>query len=179
MKIVKRLIKMVNTTIDEKIGIEIHYGTIYGNDVSAYALDDIITNGTDLNHKEAIEQLKEDFKTLIDEFLSDNYLSDRYINIDEWFESIESSFNDSYESMDSTYLYEQDGYVIEFHTYDNSITILKSPYVCYAAMCSPCFPNGGYIRDRGDVLTYCLGLDWYDEYAPCENEPIEIEKVVI
>lgn len=171
---------MVNTTIDEKIGIEIHYGTIYGNDVSSFALDDIIRNGTDLNHKEAIEQLKEDFKTLIDEFLSDNYLSDRYINIDEWFGSIESSFNDSYESMDSTYLYESDGYIIEFHTYDNSLIILKSPYVCYAAPCSPCFPNGGYIHDKGNVLSYCLGLDWYDdEYSPCENEPIALEKVVL
>lgn len=173
------MIKMVNTTIDEKIGIEIHYGTIYGNDVSSFALDDIIRNGTDLNHKEAIEQLKEDFKNLIDEFLSDNYLSDRYIDIDEWFESIESSFNDTYESNDSTYLYEEEGYEIEFHTYDNSLIILKSPYVCYAAQCSPCFPNGGYIKDKGNVLSYCLGVDWYDEYSPCENEPIEIEKVVL
>jgi hypothetical protein len=24
-----------------------------------------------------------------------------------------------------------------------------------------------------------LGLDWYDEYSPCENEPIELEKVVL
>ena len=169
---------MVNTTIDEKIGIEVHYGTIYGNDVSSFALDDIIRNGTDLNHKEAIEQLKEDFKTLIDEFLSDNYLSDRYIDIDQMFESIESSFNDSYESMDSTYLYEEAGYEIEFHTYDNSLIILKSPFVCYSAPCSPCFPNGGYIKDKGNVLTYCLGKDFYDEYSPCENEPIAIEKVI-
>ena len=168
---------MVNSIINEN-GIEIHYGTIYGNDVSSFALDDIVTNGIDLNHKEAIEQLKEDFKNLIDEFLSDNYLSDRYIDIDEWFESIESSFNDQYESMDSTYLYEEAGYEIEFHTYDNSLIILKSPYVCYAAQCSPCFPNGGYIRDKGNVLSYCLGLDWYDEDSPCENEPIELEKVV-
>ena len=169
---------MVNSIFDEKVGIEVHYGTIYGNDVSSFALDDIVTNGIDLNHKEAIEQLKEDFKNLIDEFLSDNYLSDRYIDIDEWFESIESSFNDQYESMDSTYLYESDGYIIEFHTYDNSLIILKSPFVCYSAPCSPCFPNGGYIRDKGNVLSYCLGLDWYDEDSPCENEPIELEKVV-
>ena len=170
---------MVNSIFDEKIGIEVHYGTIYGNDVSSFVLDDIIRNGIDLNHQEAIEQLKEDFKTLIDEFLSDNYLSDRYIDIDAWFESIESSFNDTYESMDSTYLYEEEGYEIEFHTYDNSLIILKSPYVCYAAPCSPCFPNGGYIRDKGSVLTYCLGVDWYDEDTPCQNEPIEVEKVVL
>ena len=166
---------MVNSIIDEKSGLEIHYGTIYGNDVSSFALDDIIQNGTDLNHKEAIEQLKEDFKTLIDEFLSDNYLSDRYIDIDAWFESIESSFNDTYESNDSTYLYEEDGYEIEFHTYDNSLIILKSPYVCYAASCSPCFPNGGYIKDKGNVLSYCLGSDWYDEEEPQTNIVIDLE----
>jgi len=173
------MIKMVNSIIDEKIGVEVHYGTIYGNDVSAYALDDIITHGTDLNHKEAIEQLKEDFKEVINQFLEDNYLNDNYIDIDKWFESIESSFNDTYESSDSTYLYEKEGYIIEFHTYDNSLIILKSPYVCYAAPCSPCFLNGGYIKDKGSVLSYCLGLDWYDDETPCENEPIEIEKVVL
>jgi len=172
------MIKMVNSIFDEKSGLEIHYGTIYGNDVSSFALDDIITNGRDLDYEEGLNQLKEDFKEVINQFLEDNYLSDRYIDIDQMFESIESSFNDTYESMDATYLYESDGYIIEYHTYDNSLIILKSPYVCYAAPCSPCFPNGGYIKDKGSVLTYCLGVDWYDDETPCENEPIEIEKVV-
>jgi len=169
---------MVNSIFDEKIGIEVRYGTIYGNDVSSFALDDIVTNGIDLNHEEALETLKEDFKNLIDEFLSDNYLNDHYVDIDQMFEGIESSFNDTYESNDSTYLYDQDGYIIEFHTYDNSLIILKSPFVCYSAPCSPCFQNGGYIKDKGSVLSYCLGSDWYDQEYPCENEPIAIEKVV-
>ena len=170
---------MVNSIFDEKSGLEIHYGTIYGNDVSSFALDDIITNGRDLDYEEGLNQLKEDFKEVINQFLEDNYLSDRYIDIDQMFESIESSFNDTYESMDATYLYESDGYIIEYHTYDNSLIILKSPYVCYAAPCSPCFLNGGYIKDKGNVLTYCLGVDWYDEDTPCQNEPIEVEKVVL
>jgi len=173
------MIKMVNSIFDEKSGLEIHYGTIYGNDVSSFALDDIITNGRDLDYEEGLNQLKEDFKEVINQFLEDNYLSDRYIDIDQMFESIESSFNDTYESMDATYLYESDGYIIEYHTYDNSLIILKSPYVCYAAPCSPCFLNGGYIKDKGSVLTYCLGVDWYDEDTPCQNEPIEVEKVVL
>ena len=172
------MIKMVNSIFDEKSGLEIHYGTIYGNDVSNFALDDIITHGKDLDYEEGLNQLREDFEEVINQFLEDNYLSDRYIDIDQMFESIESSFNDSYESNDSTYLYEEEGYVIEYHTYDNSLIILKSPYVCYAAQCSPCFPNGGYIRDKGNVLSYCLGVDWYDEYSPCENEPIELDQVV-
>jgi len=173
------VIKMVNSIFDEKSGLEIHYGTIYGNDVSSFALDDIITNGRDLDYEEGLNQLKEDFKEVINQFLEDNYLSDRYIDIDQMFESIESSFNDTYESMDATYLYEEEGYEIEYHTYDNSLIILKSPYVCYAAPCSPCFLNGGYIKDKGNVLTYCLGVDWYDEDTPCQNEPIEVEKVVL
>lgn len=169
---------MVNSIIDEKYGLLIHYGTIYANNVSSFALDDIITNGRDLNYEEDLKSLKEDFKNLIDEFLDENYLNDRYVDIDQMFEGVESSFNDTYESMDSTYLYEKEGYIIEFHTYDNSLIILRSPYVCYAAQCSPCFPNGEYIKDKGVIFTYCLGIDWYDEDYPCQNEPIEIEKVI-
>jgi len=169
---------MVNSIIDEKSGLEIHYGTIYGNDVSSFALDDIITHGKDLDYEEGLNQLKEDFKEVINQFLEDNYLNDHYVDIDQMFEGIESSFNDTYESNDATYLYEEEGYVIEFHTYDNSLIILKSPFVCYSAPCSPCFPNGGYIKDKGNVLTYCLGKEFYDEYTPCENEPIELEQVV-
>lgn len=169
---------MVNSIIDEKIGVEIHYGTIYANDVSSFTLDDIIQNGDDLVYEDALEQLKEDFKDLIETFLSDNYISDRYVDIDQMFESIEESFNDSYQNDYAVYHYTKDGYDLTYNNNDNSITILKSPYVCYAAQCSLCFPNGGYIKDKGSLLTYCLGPDWYDEYAPCENEPIEIEKVV-
>lgn len=169
---------MVNSIIDEKIGIEIHYGTIYANNVSDYALDDIIQNGTDLNYKEGLKSLKDDFESHIRIFCEDNYITFENIDIDSLFESFEEEFNNSYESMYSTYLYDQDGYIIEFHTYDNSLIILKSPYVCYATQCSPCFPNGGYIKDKGNVLTYCLGKEFYDEYTPCENEPIELEKVV-
>jgi len=173
------MIKMVNSIIDEEYGLEIHYGTIYGNDVSSFALDDIIQNGIDLNYKEGLKSLKDDFESHIRIFCEDNYITFENIDIDSLFESFEEEFNNSYESNDSTYLYEEAGYEIEFHTYDNSLIILKSPYVCYAAQCSPCFPNGGYIRDKGNVLSYCLGLDWYDEDYPCQNEPIEIEKVVL
>ena len=169
---------MVNSIIDENIGIEIHYGTIYGNDVSSFALDNIIQNGRNLSYEEALKELKNSFICNIKEWLEDKYLNDTYIDFDQMFEGVESSLSDHYESSDDTYLYEHDGYIIEYHTYDNSLIILKSPYVCYAAMCSPCFPNGGYIKDKGSVLSYCLGLDWYDEDYPCENEPIEIEKVI-
>ena len=172
------MIKMVNSIFDEKIGIEVHYGTIYGNDVSSFALDDIIRNGIDLNHKEAIEQLKEDFISHMMIFCEDNYITFENIDIDSLFEPFLEEFNNSYESNDATYLYESNDYIIEYHTYDNSLIILKSPFMCYAAPCSPCFPNGGYIRDKGNVLSYCLGVDWYDEYSPCENEPIELKKVV-
>lgn len=167
---------MVNSINDEKIGVEVHYGTIYGNDVSSYVLDDIITNGRDLNYEEGLKSLKDDFESHIRIFCEDNYITFENIDIDSLFESFEEEYNNSYESMDSTYLYEKEGYIIEYHTYDNSLIILKSSYVCYAAMC---FPNGGgYIRDHGNVLSYCLGLDWYDEDYPCENEPIELEKVI-
>lgn len=164
---------MVNT--DEN---GIHYGTIYGNDVSSWMLDEIIQSGTNVSYENYINEMKEDFINTVQEWVNENDIPDDYIDYDQMFESIESSLSDRYESSDDTYLYTDDGYEVEFHTYDNSLIILKSPYVCYAAMCSPCFPNGGYITDKGSVLSYCLGIDWYDEDYPCQNEPIEIEKVV-
>ena len=136
---------MVNSIFDEKSGLEIHYGTIYGNDVSNFALDDIITHGKDLDYEEGLNQLKEDFESHIRKFCEDNYITFENIDIDSLFEPFEEDYNNSYESMDATYLYEEDGYEIEYHTYDNSLIILKSPYVCYAAPCSPCFPNGGCV----------------------------------
>lgn len=170
---------MVNSIIDEKIGIEIHYGTIYANDVSSFALDDIITYGNDLVYEEALESLKEDFKAHIQIFCEDNYLTFEHLDIDELWDQIEDEFNNNYQNDYAVYHYTEDGYDLTYDNNDNSITILKSPYVCYAAPCSPCFPNGGYIRDKGNVLSYCLGINWYDEDYPCQNEPIEIEKVVI
>lgn len=174
----KRLIKMVNSIIDEKIGIEIHYGTIYGNDVSSFALDDIITYGNDLVYEDALETLKDDFKAHIQIFCDDNYLTFDNLNIDDLWDQIEEEFNNNYQNDYQVYHYTEDGYDLTYDNNDNSITILKSPFVCYSAPCSPCFPNGGYIKDSGSVLTYCLGMDFYDEDSPCENEPIELEKVV-
>lgn len=178
MKTMRKVIKMVNSIIDEKSGLEIHYGTIYGNDVSSFALDDMIQDSEDIIYLEALETLKEDFKAHIQIFCEDNYISFENIDIELMFEQIEDEFNQNYQNDYQLYHYTQDGYDLTYDNNDNSITILKSPYVCYAAQCSPCFPNGGYIRDKGSVLTYCLGVDWYDEYAVCENEPIEIEKVI-
>lgn len=169
---------MVNSIIDEKTGLEIHYGTIYGNDVSGFALDDIIQSGRNLSYEEALKELKNSFICNIKDWLQDNYLNDTYIDFDQMFESIEQEFNDHYESSDDTYLYEGDGYEIEFHTYDNSLIILQSPYVCYAAQCSPCFLNGGYIKETGNVLTYCLDHDFYDEDNPCQNEILKLEDLI-
>lgn len=173
------MIEMVNSIIDEKSGLEIHYGTIYGNDVSSFAFDDIIRNGTDLNHKEAIEQLKEDFISHMMIFCEDNYITFENIDINSMFEQIEEEFNQNYQNDYQVYHYTSDGYDLTYDNNDNSITILKSPFVCYAAECSPCFPNGGYIKDKGNLLTYCLGSDWYDEDIPLTNEVFllsEIEK---
>ena len=165
---------MVNT--DEN---GIHYGTIYGNDVSSMALDDIIYDSEDIIYLEALETLKEDFRNLITDFCDDNYINHENIDIDSLFEQIEEEFNNNYQNDYQVYHYDKDGYDLTYNSDDNSITIIKSPYVCYAAQCSPCFPNGGYIKDKGSLLTYALGSDWYDEYSPLQNEVFllsEIEK---
>lgn len=169
---------MVNSIFDERINTDIHYGTIYGNDISSWMLDEIIQSGENISYTEALKELKNNFICNVKDWLDDNYLNDTYIDFNQMFESIEQEFSDHYESSDDTYLYTDDGYEVEYHTYDNSLIILKSPYVCYSAPCSPCFPNGGYIKDKGNVLSYALGSDWYDQEYPCENEPIAIEKVI-
>ena len=169
---------MVNSIIDEKTGLEIHYGTIYGNDVSIYALDDIVRDGTDIIHKEGLEELKKDFESHIQSFCEDNYITFENINIDSLFEHIEEEFNNNYQCDYQVYHYEKDGYHLIYNNDDNSIIILKSPYVCYAAQCSPCFLNGGYIKDKGSVLTYCLGHDFYDEDKPYQNEILKLEDLI-
>ena len=175
-------ILLKDTNVDNETSI--HYSTIYGNNISSEILQEItFYNGEDLTYQEALEELKESFIDHIKEFLESNYLNDHYINFDEMFDGIQESFNDTYESDNTVYLYDHDGYTIEYHSYDNSLIILKSPYYTYCRYASPCFPNGAYLPDaidrndnynfnnllESDQICKCYALDesfYDDEYAP-------------
>lgn len=64
--------------------------------------------------------------------------------------------------------YNRDGYKI-IDCLDTDMMILESPYYTYCQFCSPCVPGAGNLETpvTNGVKTYCLGLDWYDEYSPC------------
>jgi hypothetical protein len=55
---------------------------------------------------------------------------------------------------------------------DSDLMILKSPYYTYCQYCSPCVPGAGNIGTEVEngVKTYCLGLDWYDNYTPMPHK---------
>lgn len=87
--------------------------------------------------------------------------------------------------------YEGDGYAIT-SCLDNDAMIIKSPFYTYAQFCSPCVPGAGNLDNpfpinpalepklkAGRILyrrgaekagfpkVYCLGPDWFDQFAPC------------
>jgi hypothetical protein len=154
---------------------QIRYSTIYGNDVSSSLLDDIISFGQDLTYEEALQELNSSIRDNLNEILTDHYINNKnkYIElaINDLMESVEDQFNNFYESDSSTYLYDHDGYQIEYHTSDNSLIILKSPYYTYSRLASPCFPNGCYLPDYDPTnghKCYCLDNTFYspDDPAP-------------
>ncbi len=81
----------------------------------------------------------------------------------------------------NSFTIKRDGYVIQGEcgsftsTFD--LWIFKSPYATLAEGCSPCAPGAGYILNEGNMATYCLGPEWFeDEKAPymlLEAETIE------
>lgn len=74
-------------------------------------------------------------------------------------------YEDDLQSIGMTY--NKDGYAIE-DCLDSDLIILKSPYYTYCQFCSPCVPGAGNLESEcpNGVKTYCLGLDWYDDYNP-------------
>lgn len=79
--------------------------------------------------------------------------------------------------IDSTdWSYSGEGYEILYDGNDNSISVLRSPYVAYVRRASPCF-NGGYLEAHpyADMWAYCLGPEYFDEYNPCPYVPVLYE----
>jgi hypothetical protein len=86
---------------------------------------------------------------------------------------------------------EPDGFILDDGEYMctcdeyGDIFILKSPYVTYAAFCSPCAPGACHLRSELDDKnannrTYCLGHDFFEEgtapYTVYDAETGEIVK---
>ena len=79
----------------------------------------------------------------------------------------------------SSQTYEKDGYSLAYDNDSNVIWVFKSPIAINAQYCSPCMPGAGNLDSPCDtgVLTYALGLDWFDEYSPAPYTQDDIKSV--
>jgi len=62
----------------------------------------------------------------------------------------------------------QDEQYILVDCLDSCTMVIKSPYITYCRLCSPCVPNAGDLDTPDDLgyEAYCLGPDFFDEYSP-------------
>ncbi|MFA5760499.1 MAG: hypothetical protein WC877_01900 [Dehalococcoidales bacterium] len=166
----------IQLSINEKLGINkynedekgIHYGFYYGNKISSEVLNDICM-GDDLIYEENIEELKEAFKDTIREFCENNNLDSEHIGMDnnDLLDDIIDQFNNNYQNDYHKYRYEKDGYIIEYSNDSDDLIVIKSPYWTFRGFCSPCAPNGCYLGSDGNIPSYCLDKDFFDEWIEC------------
>lgn len=161
---------------DKETGIR--YGIISQHDVMSEAMEDIYTQGEDLDFMEAVEDFKRQIARVENEgelasLFHDNFL--RRCNPDLWAEAIaldmkgrglafetpeatefiwnevQQTWSDRYENTgDCTrYLYERDGYKIQIMS-DGDVWVMESPFVTYAQFCSPCAPGACYLTNPLD-----------------------------
>lgn len=150
----------------------IRYGVISQNDLMPEALDDVLTQGRDLDYENALEQAKHELMLALE---SDepkdalrrtlgNYVRDsridshieeilelnsdpRFIDREAAFEIVSEDFSDS-ASMGggdcARMLYESGGYRIQTNS-GGDAWCLKSPYFTFAQFCSPCAPGACHL----------------------------------
>lgn len=139
----------------------IRYGIIPSRDVNPDALEDIYSNGADIDYEDYVERAKDAFMSAMEDYLSKSAL-------DRAWESVSDELGDNYESTgDCTrYSYEADGYKLQIAS-DGDVCVLESPYFTYAQFCSPCAPGACYLRNPLETpeeanRCYCLGADWFE-----------------
>lgn len=72
------------------------------------------------------------------------------------------------------YYYAEGGYRLFTDSDCIDLFIEESPYTAQCALCSPCAPNAGYLKDPGNFTAYALGPEWFDEENPCPYTPVKI-----
>lgn len=156
------------TNIDHETGIR--YGVIHSNHLMPEAVEDIYQSGDDLGYLAWKSELAERLKSAAADVLADYGIEPDEIDGDELAESFDIEYmNDE----PSHYRYESDGYILELMR-DGDIFVIKSPYVTRRGFCSPCAPGACHLESEGDVLCYCLGEDWFDEFNPCPYQVLPV-----
>jgi len=142
----------------------IHYGVIYNQHLAEFAYDEIRYHGTDLNYAEALENLHSELKHAVSSVLEDYAES---FDADAIVSNIVDSIDLNIESTGDCTRYHYKDESVEFTLCsDGDIFVTDSKYYTMAAECSPCAPNAGYLQTPGNLKTYCLGPDWFDEHNP-------------
>ena len=164
---------MPTTNTDPQNGI--HYSTIYGHTISSNVMTDIIfLKSRNMTYESALDEFQHHIRDNITGLLEDESINPdipAIISIlSNLIDIVADQFNDSYDDYgEADFLYDFDEYTIEYHAYDDSLIILKSPYVTHCRLASPCFPNGCYLPaydpDCGHKC-YCLDNTFFDEFNP-------------
>jgi hypothetical protein len=163
------------TNIDTETGIR--YGVIHQNYVDAEALNNMLMSGEDLGWIESFNDMKEKISNAIMEAIDIGPRSYRYERLKGICDDTAQAFLDeeagelATDREQGTTVYESDGLVTKWHP-DGYIFVLKSPVLALRNYCSPCMPGAGDLKSDGNVPTYCLPEDWFDEYSPMPYEPI-------
>jgi hypothetical protein len=155
----------------------IRYGIIPSNRVSPDALETIYQHGTDEDFESFRLAVHDHIKSGIKEALADSLnLPVEFIEriAEAACDAADDDMGDHYQGTGdcARYSYEGDGYKLAIDG-QGDLWVFASPFVTNAQFCSPCAPGAGYLLNPCDdgPLTYCLGLDWFDEHNPCPYTP--------
>jgi hypothetical protein len=151
----------------------IHYGVIHNQHLAEYAYNEIQSNGTDLDYAEALENLHSELKHAVSSALED--YTDSF-DADAIVSGIIDSIDFNIESTGDCTRYHYKDESVEFTLCsDGDIFVTWSEFYTLCAECSPCAPNAGYLQNPGNLKTYCLGADWFDEHNPMPYKVFSVE----
>ena len=150
------------TNVDSETGIR--YGVININRLASHAWDEITASGADLDYRDAIEELTQDLTSSLKSILADY---DSSFDCRQAAEEIVEQLDLNLESTgDCTrYQYSDDSVTFTVCS-DGDIFVTKSKFYALRGFCSPCAPGAGHLESEGEVMTYCLGPDWFDSDNP-------------
>ena len=142
----------------------IHYGVINMNTPMSEAVTDMLFKSADVYYDAAVIEIDDAVDELIaatsDVHGGDQCLRDQIKEL--MMTSLEDFQGDEFE-------YSEEGYYVIAYTNENVIMVIKSPWYTLSNKCSPCYPNAGDLDTPGELKTYCLGADFFeDEKAPYE-----------
>lgn len=160
----------------------VRYGVISAANIDPEIIDMIEVNGDNLSAHAALEQIRIDVNEACNAgtVTEEDFDSEVDRRMSEWHEGAEEEI---YRFVE----YGDDGLIdVEIHTGwlggAQHLFVIRSPFMCFAAQCSPCVPNAGDLDTRrdddsqeGTVVCYDVPPDWRvsDAGAPVETEEDE------